>query len=47
MADSGSEDESTPQIELKFKTIQDTYEMRVNEKANIEKVLHFIFYSLN
>lgn len=38
MTDSGSEDESVPQIDLKLKTIQETYEIKTRENANIEKV---------
>ncbi|KAF7638194.1 hypothetical protein Mgra_00002422 [Meloidogyne graminicola] len=38
MADSGSDDETVKLIELKVKTIKDTYQITVRENSNIEKL---------
>jgi hypothetical protein len=37
MTDSASDDETVQHIELKVKTIKDTYQLSVRENSNIEK----------
>ncbi|KAL3080296.1 hypothetical protein niasHS_012401 [Heterodera schachtii] len=47
MSDSASDDENTHLIEIKFKTIQETYNVKVNENATIKQLKKTMAKKLN